>query len=85
MCAALLSPKKATDSSTRAPKSFPRHAGLRAVSRGCFAQTILALSLSFYNHRLSVTTWKSDLSFSNEDLDGFLLVGKCPLGKSQDP
>lgn len=32
----------------------------------------------------AVATWKSDLTFSDKELGDFL-VGKCSLGKSQDP
>lgn len=45
--------------------------------------TILALGL-FITTNYAVTTWKSDLAFSDKDLGDFL-VGKCPLGKSRIP
>lgn len=63
-------PKKAVDSLE--PQEFP----LAYLALSCNWKTIWT--------NYAVITWKSDLAFSDKDLGDFL-VGKCPLGKSQDP
>lgn len=82
-------PKKAIDSLERAPRVSLGMPGfeLQLEDHMVFLldHTILALGLSFYNHKLHchhMEEWP--LTFSDKELGDFL-VGKCSLGKSQDP